>query len=217
MDKANIKNSIIFKGMNETEVAAAMTALVAVEHSFMKDEIILHAGDTTNVIGLVLEGSVRIESNDVWGNRTILSHVEAGQVFAETYAYLKTEPLLVDAVTNQNSRILLLNINSLSKTNNYSSWRLKLISNLLNISMQKNLMLSGRIFHTAPKNIRGRVTAYLSSISLKVGSDEFDIPFDRQQLADYLNVERTALSKELGKMQKEGLIKVKKNHFKLEH
>ena len=217
MDKDDIKNSVIFSGMSDSEAEAAMKALAVAEHSFAKDEIILHAGDMTDVMGLVLEGSVRIESNDVWGNRTILSHAEAGQVFAETYALLKDEPMLVDAVANQASRVLLLNIGSIGRANDSSAWMLKLISNMLSISMRKNLMLSGRIFHTAPKNIRGRVTSYLNSVSLQTGSDEFDIPFDRQQLADYLNVERTALSKELGKMQNDGLIQVKKNHFKLEH
>lgn len=216
MDKVDIKNSVIFKGMSDIEADAAMKALAAAEHSFAKDEIILHAGDTTDVMGMVLEGSVRIESNDVWGNRTILSHVGAGQVFAETYAFLKDEPLLVDAVANQDSRVLLLNIGSIGRSNDSSAWRLRLISNMLSISMRKNLMLSGRIFHTSPKGIRGRVMSYLNSISLQTGSAEFDIPFDRQQLADYLNVERTALSKELGKMQRDGLLRVKKNHFKLE-
>ena len=81
------------------------------------------------------------------------------------------------------------------------------------ISARKNLMLSGRSFHTAPKTIRGRVLSYLNSVSLQKHSNEFDIPFDRQQLADYLNLERSALSKELGKMQRDGLIKTKKNHF----
>ena len=217
MTKVDITKSVIFRGMSDSEADAAMKALAAAEHSFAKDEIILHAGDTTEIMGLVLDGSVRIESNDVWGNRTILSHVEAGQVFAETYALLKVEPLLVDAVANQDTRVLLLNMGSIDRPSDSSAWKLKLISNLLSISMRKNLMLSGRIFHTSPKSIRGRVTSYLSSVSLKTGSDEFDIPFDRQQLADYLNVERTALSKELGKMQSDGLIRVKKNHFKLEH
>ena len=216
MATVDIQNSVIFKGMSDSEADAAMKALAAAEHSFAKDAIILHAGDTTDVMGLVLEGSVRIESNDVWGNRTILSHVEAGQVFAETYALLKDEPLLVDAVANQDSRVLLLNMGSIGRANDSSAWRLRLISNMLSISMQKNLMLSGRIFHTSPKSIRGRVMSYLNSISLQTGSSEFDIPFDRQQLADYLNVERTALSKELGKMQSDGLIRVRKNHFKLE-
>ena len=94
-----------------------------------------------------------------------------------------------------------------------SLWRLKLITNILDVFMRKNLILAGRNFHTSPKSIRGRVMAYLNSVSLQEGAGEFDIPFDRQQLADYLNVERTALSKELGKMQKDGLITAKKRHF----
>ena len=89
------------------------------------------------------------------------------------------------------------------------------MSNLLIISTQKNLTLSGRIFHTAPKTIRGRVMSYLNSISIQQGMTEFDIPFDRQQMADYLNLDRTALSKELRKMKDDGLIDFHKNHFHL--
>ena len=89
----------------------------------------------------------------------------------------------------------------------------KLTAGLLAISSMKNLHLTGRSFHTAPKTVRGRVMAYLNTVSLQARSREFDIPFDRQQLADYLNLDRTALSKELGKMQAEGLIRTKKNHF----
>lgn len=92
---------------------------------------------------------------------------------------------------------------------------MKLITNLLTISAQKNLNLSGRSFHTAPKTIRGRVMSYLNAMILQTGKTEFDIPFDRQQLADYLNTERSALSKELGKMQKEGILSTKKQHFKV--
>ncbi len=90
---------------------------------------------------------------------------------------------------------------------------MKFVTNLLSISAHKNLILSERGFHTAPKTIRGRVMSYLNSVSLQKRSREFDIPFDRQQLADYLNLDRSALSKELGKMQRDGLISARKNHF----
>lgn len=216
MDKKLLKNSIVFRGMTDDELEAALAALRASEKDYVKDAVILHAGSTTDMMGLVLEGSVRIENNDMWGNRTILSHVGKGQVFAETYSMVKDAPLLVDAVANGDCRILMLRTGYMGiYTQDSSLWRFKLISNILTISMRKNLMLSGRSFHTSPKNIRGRVMAYLSSISLQEGTNEFDIPFDRQQLADYLNVERTALSKEIGKMQKDGLITAKKRHFSL--
>ena len=215
-DNYMLKENIIFTGMSPDEIDQALSELCAIEKAYEKNSLILRAGDITDSLGLVLYGSVTIESNDMWGNRTILSNVGEGGFFAETYALLENEPLLVDVIANENCRILFFKVGSLKKLkSNMNLWSFKLISNLLMISANKNLHLSGRSFHTSPKTIRGRVMVYLSSVSLKKGSNEFDIPFDRQQLADYLNLERSALSKELGKMKKDGLIEVRKNHFKL--
>ena len=211
-----IQQVALFRGMDEAELAAALSALSAKEKTYEKDETILYAGNVSEHMGLVLEGSVTIESNDVWGNRTILSHIEKGGTFAETYALLEDEPMLVDVIANEKSNILFLRIGSLNLLQqDISPWRVKLIGNLLRISSQKNLHLSGRSFHTAPKSIRGRVMAYLNSVSLQKNKTDFDIPFDRQQLADYLNVERSALSRELSNMQQDGLIIVRRNHFEI--
>ncbi len=216
VDNDMLKENILFNGMTTDEINQALSELYAIEKAYEKNSLILRAGDITDSLGLLLYGSVTIESNDMWGNRTILSNVGEGGFFAETYALLENEPLLVDVRANENCRILFFKVGSLKKLkSNMNLWSFKLISNLLIISANKNLHLSGRSFHTSPKTIRGRVMAYLSSVSLKKGSNAFDIPFDRQQLADYLNLERSALSKELGKMKKDGLIEVRKNHFKL--
>ena len=218
MNPAFLKNTILFRGMNEDEIAAAMRALHAVEKSYEKGELILCAGDTTDRLFLVLEGSVTIESNDAWGNRTILNNAGKNQFFAETYALLEDEPMMVDVIANESCRLLSFrvgNLHALAGLAAGAPWAVKLIANILMISAQKNLHLSSRSFHTAPKTIRGRVMAYLNSVSLRRHSSKFDIPFDRQQLADYLNTERTALSKELGKMQRDGLIKVNRNHFEI--
>lgn len=218
-----LRNTMLFKGLTEEEIAAALQALQAREKSFQKGSLLLQAGTVTERMGLVLEGSVTIENIDVWGNRAILSHVSRGQFFAETYALLDREPLLVDVLANENCRILFLRVGSLrqlkmqlqSKAGSAAenTWTPKLLLNLLAITAHKNLVLSGRSFHTSPKTIRGRVMSYLTSVSLKTGSREFDIPFDRQQLADYLNLERSALSKELGRMQREKILTTRKNHF----
>jgi CRP-like cAMP-binding protein len=214
MDTRQLQQSMLFRGMTELEITKALQVLEAHEKSFQKGETLLIAGTITERMGLVLEGSVTIESNDAWGNRTIISHVGQGQVFAETYALLENEPMLVDVTASEDCRVLFLRSGRIqSLKNSLEPWALKYITNLLTISMHKNLILSGRSFHTAPKTIRGRVMAYLNSVSLQKHSREFDIPFDRQQLADYLNLERSALSKELGKMQKDKLIFCKKNHF----
>ena len=208
-----IRDTLLFRGMSDDETEKALVCLQAEEKEYQRGQRILHAGETTSRMGLVIEGSASIESNDFWGNRNILSLVESGQFFAETYALLETETLLVDVTANEKSRIFFLNIGILRDINAPAIWQTKVIRNLLIISSQKNLHLSGRSFHTAPKSIRGRVMSYLNTVALKKGNASFDIPFDRQQLADYLNVERSALSKELGKMQKDGLIKTRKNHF----
>ena len=214
MDAVQLQKTKLFRGLTDSEIAEALQVLEAHEKRYEKGETLLTAGSVTERMGLVLEGSVTIESNDAWGNRTIISHVGCGQVFAETYALLENEPMLVDVTASENCRILFLRSGRIqSLQNSQNPWALKYITNLLTISMHKNLILSGRSFHTAPKTIRGRVMAYLNSASLQRHSREFDIPFDRQQLADYLNLERSALSKELGKMQKEGLVFCRKNHF----
>lgn len=214
MEMTILRKSMLFKGMSEKDISAALSWLKAEERRFKKGAAILHAGSLNESMGLIMEGSITIENNDIWGNRTILSLLTPGQFFAETYAYLPAEPMLVDVIANENCRILFLRIGSLNKPAHMPApWVMTFMSNLLTITAHKNLALSGRSFHTAPKTIRGRVMSYLNSVSLQKNQKEFDIPFNRQQLADYLNLERSALSKELGKMQRDGLISVKKNHF----
>ena len=208
-------NSILFRGMTEDELGDCLHILHAREKSFQKDAFLLYAGDQTDHMGIVLTGSVTIENNDIWGNRTILSHIGPGQFFAETYALLPNQVMLVDVRANEDCTILFLKIAGLLKDTISASWKEKLTRNILMISAHKNLTLSGRIFHTSPKSARGRILSYLNTVSLQKHSAEFDIPFDRQQMADYLNLERTNMSKELGRMQREGIIEFHKNHFKL--
>ena len=205
---------LFFRGLDENEIAECLAELQAREKAYDKGEVILHAGTLTSKMGVVLSGSVTIENNDIWGNCTILSHVGMYEFFAETYAFLGNESMLVDVRANEDCRILFLNLTPLRKMSApMKSWEFKLIRNLLTISSHKNLTLTGRSFHISPHTIRGRILSYLNTISLRRHAKVFDIPFNRQQLADYLNVDRTALSKELGKMKQEGLIDFHKNHF----
>ena len=213
--KKIISDSILFKGMTDKEKEKCLSELNATEKTFKKNSLIMHAGELTDSMGMVLTGSVTIESNDVWGNCTILSHVGAGQFFAETYALLPNEIMLVDVRANEDCSIMFLNVGRLIGAVPPATWKEKLLRNLLMISSNKNLTLSKRSFHTSPKSCRVRLLSYLNSVSLQKHSTEFNIPFDRQQLADYLNLERTNMSKELSKMQKEGIIEFRKNHFRL--
>ena len=181
MNTEILQRSILFRGLTSEEISAALAFFHAEEKSYKKAAVILHAGSQTDRMGLVLEGSVTIENNDVWGNRTILSHIGKGQFFAETYAYLPNEPMLVDVVANENCRILFLRIGSLRRISDPTGpWGMIFVSNLFSISAHKNLTLSGRSFHTAPKTIRGRVMSYLNTVSLQKGSYEFDIISDSE-------------------------------------
>lgn len=187
------------------------------ESRYEKDTAIFHAGDKIHEIGIVMEGSVNIENFDLWGNKSILNNVPAGGIFAEAYA-LCHEPMMVDVAAAEESSILFLDVNSLlDKQNAGNIWYTKMLVNLLEISMHKNLALSERILCTTPKTIRARLLIFLSAQSGKAGSTTFQIPFSRQQLADYLNLDRSALSKELGKMRDDGMIDFYKNTFKIKH
>lgn len=216
MDSKLLKQHLLFQGMTDNEFATALEQLAYRQTFYYKGSYLLQAGQQNVPMGLVLSGSVTIESNDLWGNHTILGIVEAGQFFGETYALLPQVPMLVDVVANTDCDIIFFHLNGIWHASS-SEWKTKLLRNLLFISAQKNMGLSQRSFHTSPKSIRGRVMSYLNTEALKKGGPEFDIPFDRQQLADYLNLERTALSKELGRMQREGLITCRKRHFVIHH
>ena len=214
MEIAPLRDNLLFRGMDDKEISDCLTFLSARTKRYKKDALILHAGEKADRMGIVLQGSVTVETNDIWGNCTILSHVDAGGFFAETYAFLGGV-MLVDVVANEDCEMLFLRVGELQNAPAEKGWHAKLIQNLLSVSMHKNLTLAGRSFHTAPKSIRGKVLSYLNTVSIQARSTEFDIPFDRQQLADYLNVERTALSKELSKMRADGLIRCHRNHFVL--
>ena len=216
MNFSVLSKSILFRGITEEELKEMSGCLGAYEKSYQKGQIVYRMGDTVDAIGIVLTGSVMIENDDIWGNKSILDHVGPGQIFAETYACVPGEPLMVNVVASEKSEILFLNISKVITTCcKTCTSHSKLIRNLLAISSQKNLNLSRRIFYTSSKSIRGRLLSYLSHQAMKEGSYQFTIPFNRQQLADYLGVDRSAMSNELSKMRTEGILTYEKNQFVL--
>lgn len=210
----NLLDTNIFKNFNEAELTEVKRALLATEKNYKKGEYIFHEGDTVSNLGIILEGSITIERFDYLGNTNILGLNTAGQIFAESYA-TANHPLMVNVIANENCKILFLNLNALKKDTSNESWYPKLLMNLLLVSNNKNIELSKRNFHTFSKRTRGRIMSYLTSISIQKGSNEFDIPLNRQQMANYLNLDRSALSNELCKMRDEGILEFHKNHFRL--
>ena len=207
----HLSKTKLFSGTTENEAQTMLECLSATSKKHIKGDIIFHAGATIAHVGMVLSGSVHIENNDIFGNKSILSHIESGEIFGETYACTPNEPLLVNAVAAENTTVLFLDVAKILQTCSSScSHHTQLITNLLQICSQKSLQLSRRILHTSSKSIRGRLLSYFSELAQKQNSNLSCLPFDRQQLADYLNVDRSAMSNELSKMKADGLIEYDK-------
>lgn len=207
----------IFHGISDQEYEEMASAGWIRLATYQKDAALFRIGDVTRELGILLSGSIHIELMDLWGNRMILHNISPGQAFAESYAFCGA-PMTVDVTAVEASQVLFLHVGQLlSQTQQYKSWYHKLLYNLLALSTQKNLIWSNRMFCISSKHIRTRVMTYLSSEAVRHNSTEFTIPFDRQEMADYLNVERSALSKELGRMRREGILTFRKNQFRLLH
>ena len=212
MDKKRIP---LLQNLTEEELASIEQTAATSEQLFEKNEVIFHAGEMIRESGIVESGSVLIESNDLWGNCSILSKIMPGQMFAESYALSQTA-MMVDAIATEKTKVFFLNTAIvLDPANAGKTWQSKLLRSMLAMTSHKNITLSNRIFCTTPKTIRARLATYFAQQQVQAGGLSFDVPFTRQQMADYLNLDRSALSKELGKMRDEGMLTFDKNHFVL--
>ena len=215
VDYGFLAGTALFEGVSADEVASMAGCLDARERSYAAGERVWRMGERTSNVGVVLEGAVRIEGVDFWGNVSVMRVAGPGQLFGEAYA-ASGEPLMVDAVAVGRCRVLLLDIGKVLSTCPRSCpHHARAAANLTGAIARQCLTLSQRAFHTAPKTIRGKALSYLSSQAERAGAAEVDIPFNRQQLADYLGVDRSALSAELSRMSRDGLIDVHRNRFKL--
>lgn len=214
MDVSVLSGTPLFQGIRDWEIEGVLKCLLSVERTFQKDEYIYRAGDTTGRLGIVLDGSVNIIKDDAWGNCRIIDNIGQGQIFAETYACLKGEALMVNVQAPEVSRILFMDVDRILTTCSSScEFHTRLIHNLMYVLARKNLTLTKKMDIISPKSLRERVLAYLSQEVIKQGSHRVTVPFNRQQMADYLSVDRSALSGELSKMRRCGLIEYDKNRF----
>ena len=217
MDIHLLAGTRLFQGIREHEIEAMLTCLSAEERTYGKDAYIYRAGDVTGRLGVVMEGAVNIIKDDVWGNRKIIENIGGGQIFGETYACLKGEPLMVDVQASERSRILFMDVNRILTTCSSScDFHNRLIRSLMYVLAGKNLMLTKKMDIITPKSLRERVMVYLSQESVKQESRTITVPFNRQQMADYLSVDRSALSAELSRMQRDGVISYEKNRFTIQ-
>ena len=211
-----IRSAQLFSGISEEELCAMLACLKAEKKDFPKEAFVLRSGDTADSIGLVLAGTVLVIQEDIWGNRNILSKAGPGQTFAAAYACAPGSVLNVSVVAETPVTALFLNIKRiLNVCPSACAHHSRIIRNLLSELAEKNLRFNEKLTHMGQRTTRSKIMSYLSSEAQRLGKYEFDIPFSRQQLADYLAVERSGLSLELGKMRSEGLLDFHKSHFVL--
>ena len=209
-----IRSSQLFSGISEGELTAMLSCLKAERRDFPKEAFVLRAGDTAESIGLVLSGSVLVIQEDVWGNRNILSKVGTGQTFAAAFACAPGSVLNMSVIAETPVAAMFLNVKRiLDVCPSACTHHSRIIRNLLGELAEKNLRFSEKLTHMGQRSTRAKLMSYFSAEAQRIGKYEFDIPFSRQQLADYLAVERSGLSLELGKMRAEGLIDFHKSHF----
>ena len=206
--------SQLFRDIDGEGLRGMLTCIDAKVKRYAKGEFLLQAGDTPCAVGMVLSGEVHLVREDFWGNKDILTDVKAGETFAEASALLGDRPILFGAVATQPTEAIFLPVNRLLITCSTScGCQAKVIENLLGILAERNLVYERKCGHLSHRTTREKLLSFLSEQSTVNGSHEFTIAYNRQELADYLSVDRSAMSAELSRMQVDGLIAYEKSRF----
>ena len=211
-----IKTCPLFRDITDNDLGSMLACLGAKTERFDKRYTIIAEGSPAKYIGIVLSGSVSVEQTDIYGNRSILSVAGPSHIFGEAFACADVDAVPVSVVANEDSLIMFINIERILVTcSNNCPFHNKLIRNLMHDLAQKALMFHRKIDVISRRTTREKLLSYLNYEARRQGSGSFDIPFDRQGLADYLEVDRSGLSLEISKLRKEGILESRKNHFTL--
>lgn len=208
------KESPLFTDFSSKDFSSIFTCLGAFIKKYEKKEVIFLAGDKINHIGLVISGSVKIIQEDNQANESILTEVGVGDTFAEIFACSNTSCSPVTAITREKSEILFLDYHKiLNICSNSCVFHRKLIDNLLKMIAHKCLILNEKVTILSKRNIREKIFSFLQYMGK--GEKKVKIEFNREEMANFICVDRSALSAELSKMQKEGILLYHKNEFQI--
>ena len=211
-----LKKCPLFYEIEEDRLLTMLNCLGAKVMKVDKKYTIFAEGTPAKYIGIVLSGSVRIMQMDYYGNRSILGNAGVSEIFAESFACAQVESVPVAVVANEPSEIMLVECSHILYTcTNSCEFHKRLIYNLMKNLAQKNLGYYHKIEVTSKRTTRDKLLTYLMICAKNEGKNSFEIPFDRQELADYLEVDRSGLSAEISKLRKEGVLENTKNHFRL--
>ena len=209
-----VKNNPLFYGIGADDFDAMLNCIQANLQIYQKGEIALLAGAPVKAVGLIISGSVQVFREDGDGRQNLMAEVQEGELFGEVFACAGVAQSPVTVVSVQKSEILYLDYRKvIGACASFCPFHQKLIQNMLALVAQKNLMLNQKIEILSKRTTRERLLLFFDFF--RKGSKQFVIPFNREKLAAYLCVDRSAMSSELSKMQKEGLIRYHRNVFEL--
>ncbi len=211
-----VKNCELFANIPESELPHLLNCLSAEKKSFSKGETVCFAGSFVNSAGIVISGKIHLESNDFLGNTSIVSEFTPGRSYGENYAFAQDMQMPFNIVAKENSEILVFNIRKFTEPCiKDCSYHKILMANLVTSVATKSCELSNKISHLSKRTTREKLISYLSEQSQIQKSSLITLKFNRQELADYLSVERSAMTKELTRMKNDGLIDFDGRAFKL--
>jgi CRP-like cAMP-binding protein len=206
----------LFTGIAEDNLSALLTCLGAESRGFEKGEYILSADDESARVGVVTSGGVLVVQDDYWGNRTILSRIRPGGLFGESFACAEAERQPVSVVAAEKTEVLLIDLARIVTTcSSACAFHTALIQNILKILARSNLALVQKMEHITRRTTREKLLSFLSVQAAAAGNPSFDVPYSRQEMADYLAVDRSAMSAELSRLRDDGLLRYNRNHFEL--
>ncbi len=206
----------LFEGVQPQELVGLLDCLGGRQVRAMKEQTVLLEGEPAVYVGIVLEGAVRLERQDYYGNRSIVAYIGPGELFGETYACAGVKALPVSVVADVNSQILLIDCHRITVScSNACLFHTRIIHNMLYLVADKNLVYDQKLQIISKRTTREKLMAYLMNQMKLKNSVEFTIPYDRQELADYLEVDRSGLSMQISQLRKEGVLENRKNRFKI--
>ena len=211
-----LKRTRLFAGVGEDELEAMLGCLQAKMETFKKGEYVYRQGEHMDSLTVLVEGKLHIQKEDYWGNRSIVNVVDAGEMIGEAFAAPNSGPLMNDVIAVENSTVIKFDVRRvLTVCSSACRFHAMVVQNLFFAISEKNRKLMQKLGHMAKRSTREKLLSYLSEEAKRQNSSTFTIPFNRQQLADFLSVDRSAMSNELGKMRDEGLLLFEKNKFTL--
>ena len=211
-----LKRTQMFSGVGENEIESMLSCLGARLYEFSKGEYVIRQGERLSDIIVLVDGNLHIQKDDYWGNRSILGQISVGEMFGEAYVAPDSGTVLNDVVAVEKSMVIFFDVKRILTTCSYACrFHNLVVQNMFFTISEKNRKLVQKLGHMSKRTTREKLISYLSEEAKKQKSSKFTIPFNRQQLADFLSVDRSAMSNELCKMRDEGILEFEKNQFVL--